>query len=306
MAAQAQYKRSWKNLLINKRYQLRFTLFMVGLSTLLMVGLGIWVMQVANEATKVSMAGVMACPGPPELEEKTAPAAASPDDNTTTPDVAPIMPQIPDAGSGAGAGAGSAVFDKLEEPKPEPKKNAKGAKADDETERPRAKVQLDDSKIDIIAPPPKIIVVPANFGDKLVERWTCEFARTNTIRELEARRRQILFVLIGTGIFLAFGLGIYGIKMTHKVAGPLFKVGLYLAKMRDGRYDKVYNLRKGDQLVNFYEHFKQAHAGVVEMQKDDIARLKAVVDAAEAAGASDDAVVAELRDMLARKEKSIE
>ena len=43
------YKRSWKNLLLNKRYQLRFTLFMVGLSALLMVGLGIWVMWVADE-----------------------------------------------------------------------------------------------------------------------------------------------------------------------------------------------------------------------------------------------------------------
>ena len=52
------------------------------------------------------------------------------------------------------------------------------------------------------------------------------------------------------------GLAVYGIKMTHKVAGPLFKVSLYLAKMRDGRFDKVYNLRKGDQLVDFYEHFK--------------------------------------------------
>ena len=66
------------------------------------------------------------------------------------------------------------------------------------------------------------------------------------------------------------GLAIYGIKMTHKVAGPLFKVSLYLAKMRDGRFDKVYNLRKGDQLVDFYEHFKTAHAGVVQLEQDDI------------------------------------
>ena len=48
------YKRSWKNLLINKRYQLQFTLFMVGLATLLMVGLGWRVMTKANEATEVS------------------------------------------------------------------------------------------------------------------------------------------------------------------------------------------------------------------------------------------------------------
>src|SRR5688572_5616616 len=117
-----QYKRSWKNLLINKRYQLRFTLFMVGLSTLLMVGLGIWVMQVANEATKVSMAGVVVCPSRPELVEVVAPPAASADDNTTTPDIAPIMPQVPPSPGSAAAGGTGPVFDKLDdEPKPDTK-----------------------------------------------------------------------------------------------------------------------------------------------------------------------------------------
>jgi hypothetical protein len=94
--------------------------------------------------------------------------------------------------------------------------------------------------------------------------------------------------------------------MTHKVAGPLHKVSLYLAKMRDGRYDKVWNLRKGDQLVDFYEHFKGAHAGVVSIEKDDIAHIKTVIAAAEAAGAGDNEAVGELRTVLARKEKSIE
>jgi hypothetical protein len=47
------YKRSWKNLLLNKRYQLRFTLFMVALSAVLMGLLGWWVMKVAGRATEV-------------------------------------------------------------------------------------------------------------------------------------------------------------------------------------------------------------------------------------------------------------
>jgi hypothetical protein len=115
----------------------------------------------------------------------------------------------------------------------------------------------------------------------------------------------ILWVLIGTGLLLVMGLAVYGIKMTHKVAGPLFKVSLYLAKMREGRFDKVWNLRKGDQLVDFYEHFKTAHAGVVQMQKDDIAKLKAVVAAAEAANLGENPTVVELRELLARKEKAI-
>jgi hypothetical protein len=105
---------------------------------------------------------------------------------------------------------------------------------------------------------------------------------------------------------LMLGLGLYGIKMTHKVAGPLFKVSLYFAKMRDGRLDKVYNLRKGDQLVDFYEHFKHAHAGIVTMEKDDIERIKATIKAAEDAGLGDHASITELRTLLARKEKSLE
>lgn len=289
-----QYKRSWKNLLINKRYQLRFTLFMVGLSTLLMIGLGFWVMDVANEATNVAKAGAIQDCIQPALVEEEAPVTAPPAD--VMEDMAPA-PATPEP-----AKPEDRVVPKDE---PKPKADAKADAALDE-DRPRAKVQLDDSKIDIVAPPPKIIKVPPDFADQIVERWSCELANHNRMAEAEANRRKILFVLIGTGIFLAFGLGIYGIKMTHKVAGPLFKVGLYLAKMRDGRYDKVYNLRKGDQLVNFYDHFKSAHAGVVQMEKDDIARLKSVIAAAEAAGAGEDAIVGELRDMLARKEKSVE
>src|SRR3954463_1339752 len=75
------YKRSWKNLLLNKRYQLRFTLFMVGLSAVLMAGLGIWVMKEANEATTVAKSHVIRkpCPKIPTLTE--APMGADDGDN---------------------------------------------------------------------------------------------------------------------------------------------------------------------------------------------------------------------------------
>src|SRR3954464_9676203 len=65
------YKRSWKNLLLNKRYQLQFTLFMVGVAAVLMAVIGWRVMVVANEATSVAMARVRgeACPKVPEVLE---------------------------------------------------------------------------------------------------------------------------------------------------------------------------------------------------------------------------------------------
>jgi hypothetical protein len=148
--------------------------------------------------------------------------------------------------------------------------------------------------------------VPNDYGDRVVAHWQCELRQGGAIDRLERGRMHILYVLIGTGLLLMLGLAAYGIKMTHKVAGPLFKVSLYLAKMRDGRFDKVYNLRKGDQLVDFYEHFKTAHAGVVKLEREDVAELKAVIAAAQAAGAGDHEAVAELKKVVERKEKSLE
>ncbi len=260
------YRRSWKNLLINKRYQLRFTLFMVGLSALLMVGLGAWVMWVADETTAVSITSVRgdACPKLPAV------SATSADDG---PSVPATSMKLDEAGGSAAAG-------------------------DDETRH--VKVQIDESSMTLTS------TLPPDFADRVTAHWACELRQAATFDRLERGRLRILWAMIATGIALVLGLALYGIKMTHRVAGPLFKVGLYLSKMRDGRFDKVYNLRKGDQLVDFYDQFKAAHGGIVAMQQDDIAQIAQVIAAADAAGLGQHPAVAELRELSARKEKSIE
>lgn len=366
------YKRSWKNLLLNKRYQLRFTLFMVGVSAILMSGLGIWVMKEANEATTVAMARVRgeACPKVPEvidlagtIEQAPVPMniddepadEVSPDDATDdgaaedtgsdaddAADVRPTPSQVDPAHVAAhnaqtGLLAVKALWCTDAECKPETAQpllvkvkncdeyvKAKLESADavdalrkvtipvvkceggepysvaEATPEHRATVQLEETSMTITP------TLPTDFADRIVAHHTCEMRQQGSIANLERGRKRILWVLIGTGLLLMIGLALYGIKMTHRVAGPLFKVSLYFAKMRDGRLDKVYNLRKGDQLVDFYDHFKHAHAGVVNMEKDDIEHIKATIAAAEAAGIGDHASVAELRTLLARKEKSLE
>jgi hypothetical protein len=323
--ADRSYKRSWKNLLINKRYQLRFTLFMVGLAGLLMLGLGIWVMRVANETTTVSMASVRgeACPKVPSLGD----GAANGEDEDAVPAPSMKLDDAPDGSVGdspapassasepaapapadnpAAAPAADHKEDAAKPAKPEPPPIARkqgaagkaGAATDDEPRH--VQVQIDESSMTLTQ------AVPANFADRVVAHWTCELRQAATFDRLERGRLRILWAMIATGLMLILGLAIYGIKMTHRVAGPLFKVSLYLSKMRAGRFDKVYNLRKGDQLVDFYDHFRHAHGGIVHMQRDDIARIAAVVSAAEAAGAGQHPAVVELREMLERKEKSVE
>ncbi len=315
------YKRSWKNLLINKRYQLRFTLFMVGLSSLLMGGLGIWVMKVANETTEVSMASVRgeACPKVPSLgggaptgdEEDAVPApsmkpgeapgnsaggspspAAAPGDPAPA-SAAPSSGANPD-GTPVAAPAGSGATDKAHQA------GTPGTPPAADGENRHATVQIDESSMTLTQ------TLPPDLADRFVAHWTCELRQVATFDRLERGRLRILWAMIATGLLLVIGLAVYGIKMTHRVAGPLFKVSLYLTKMREGRFDKVYNLRKGDQLVEFYDHFKLAHGGVVAMQQADIDRIAAVIAAAEAAGTGEHPAVAGLREMLARKEKSIE
>lgn len=260
------YKRSWKNLLINWRYQLRFTLFMVGLATLLIGALGWWVMNVADDATNVAIGRVRGDACPPLTEPETvavptpAPPPAAPPEpqDVVSPDVAP----------------------------------------------PERNVQIDQSSM-------TLTVAPEDRSSAIAAHYACELEQAGRIRDLEAGRRNILYVLIATGALLVLGLAVYGILTTHKVAGPLFKIGLYLTKMREGRYDTVYPLRKGDQLVEFYDHFRAAHAGVVALERADVERLRAVLAAADEAGLAGrspevDTAIADLRAILARKEKSLE
>jgi len=303
--ASENYRRQWRNLLLNKSYQLRFTLVMVGLSTALMIGLGIWVMRVADETTEVSKASVMGtpCPAIPELA---AAPAAEPESQPQQPPQVPVnreSPPVPE-GSAAGAGKGSAAE--------AGKGSAAGAEAGkaeptdaEDAERSQRKIVVSLDPMEV-PKAPKASVLPADYAAMVVKHWTCRLKIDAAKASLEHGRDRILWVLIATGLLLVLGLAVYGIKMTHKVAGPLFKVSLYLKKMRNGRFDKVYNLRKGDQLLDFYEHFRHAHAGVVKMQQADIERLQAVIAAAEAAGAGDEPAVRELRELLSRKEKAIE
>jgi hypothetical protein len=277
MADNRQYKRSWKNLLINKRYQLRFTLFMVVLSSLLMVGLGIWVMKEADETTNVSLDSKLgiSCG---QIE-----ALVAPDPDEPAPPPTPMAIEGSDLAAPAPSGSGS----------------------DAGPTHHHVHVQIEESTMTMTptaAPAPKL---RPDLVAQIVKHWNCRLEVWGEMQTIRDRRDLILWVMIATGIALVLGLAGYGIKMTHRVAGPLFKISLYLGKMRDGRFDKVYNLRKGDQLVEFYDHFKHAHAGVVAMEQADIIRIKKVIEMAEAAGLSGHAAVDELRAMLARKEKSL-
>jgi hypothetical protein len=106
--------------------------------------------------------------------------------------------------------------------------------------------------------------------DELAQQLAEQFAKNDKL---------MMLALIGFGLALCIVLGIYGIVMTHKVAGPLYKVSLHLDKIRSGKLGNVYNLRKGDELVDFFEHFKNAHDALRKRTQDDIELLDKAIAA---------------------------
>ena len=90
-------------------------------------------------------------------------------------------------------------------------------------------------------------------------------------RQLQAQDQTTTLYLVVFGVAMAVLLCLYGIVLTHKVAGPLYKMSLYLDAIRDGKLGRVTPLRRGDQLVEFFTHFQQAHEALRNGAERDIA-----------------------------------
>ncbi|MBW1811567.1 MAG: hypothetical protein JRJ87_25495 [Deltaproteobacteria bacterium] len=64
-----------------------------------------------------------------------------------------------------------------------------------------------------------------------------------------------MYYLIGFVVVMALALFIWGIFITHRVAGPIFIISRYLGEIRDGKAPQTRPLRKGDELKAFFDVF---------------------------------------------------
>lgn len=93
---------------------------------------------------------------------------------------------------------------------------------------------------------------------------------------LEHADRQLVYKMGAMGLGLVMILSMFLLVMTHKVAGPLYKVSLYFERMADGRLGVITPLRHGDMLQDFFAEFKAMHESL---------RARAAADAAVMLGA---------------------
>jgi methyl-accepting chemotaxis protein len=121
--------------------------------------------------------------------------------------------------------------------------------------------------------------------------------KQTAIAELHKEDRVLVYKMIGLGIGLIVILSAYLVIMTHKVAGPLYKVSMYFDRMAEGRLGNVTALRKGDMLQDFFGNFREMHEAVRKRMQTDVITLDGVVSALRSKAGSDPKV-AEALDAL--------
>jgi hypothetical protein len=101
-------------------------------------------------------------------------------------------------------------------------------------------------------------------------------------RALIARSDTLLLAAFaGIALLLAVALGLLGVVITHRVAGPVFVMGHYLSVLAQGRFPRMRTLRRSDELRSFFhvfidavESMKKREARHVVMLEDALARVR--------------------------------
>jgi hypothetical protein len=127
---------------------------------------------------------------------------------------------------------------------------------------------------------------------------------------LAGKDQALIYEMVALGFGLVIILSAYLVIMTHKVAGPLFKVSMYFDHMAEGRLGTVTPLRRGDMLQDFFGDFKDMHEALRAHSLADLATMEqalaALRDGTDAAtrGKLDSALDA-LAQHLAQRKKQL-
>lgn len=106
----------------------------------------------------------------------------------------------------------------------------------------------------------------------------------------EADRRVAIRIVSGV-ILLAIALGITGILVTHRLVGPVYRLKICAKQVRDGHYSLAFGtLRKGDELQDLFEAFREMVASIRTAQQRDVSELDVAIDQARQAGMPTEAI----------------
>lgn len=97
-------------------------------------------------------------------------------------------------------------------------------------------------------------------------------------KSLEAEKHKTVYILGGFLLLLLTGLTLSGIFITHKVAGPMYKIRKLLGSVEGNNLQLEGSLRKGDELLELFESFNDMINRLRDYRKEEINQLSEVID----------------------------
>jgi nitrogen fixation/metabolism regulation signal transduction histidine kinase len=122
--------------------------------------------------------------------------------------------------------------------------------------------------------------------------------------EVEKRQAKLATALVLALLVLVLGIGVAGIVFTHKIAGPIFKMKRLLRQVGEGKLVVRERLRKGDELVHFFEVFEQMVETLRAGQKEEIDKISAIIEELEGGKSSSGAE--KLKELRAEMQSKLE
>lgn len=117
-------------------------------------------------------------------------------------------------------------------------------------------------------------------------------------KTISAGQRALLIALFGALAVLVVAIGLGGIVVTHRIAGPVHKMKRQLTMLGAGSLRNPGSLRRGDELADFFQAFNDAVEQMRCRQQERIAKIDRALEQLNADDGATRATLKELRDEL--------
>lgn len=122
--------------------------------------------------------------------------------------------------------------------------------------------------------------------------------------KLKAFQSRMMATLLAVLVLLMVGIFVTGIMVTHKVAGPIFKMKRQIREVGDGHLRIPGKLRKGDELVHFFEAFERMVKSLRARQEAEIEMLDRAI--ADLDGKASDEALKPLHDLRREMQQALD
>lgn len=141
------------------------------------------------------------------------------------------------------------------------------------------------------------------YGDNPELMKSFNDSSSDSDNRVAQQQKAMLGSVVGGLTLLVVLIGLLGIFITHKVAGPVYKMKRLLREVGEGKLNFPRGgLRKGDELQHFFDAFLKMADQLKARQKNEVDILEAGIASAKSAGATDESLakIVAVRDEMKR------